>query len=99
MSGDTSGACCQGKLSYPAMSAPFPQTHTHTHTHTWRLPTFPPTPREKRRPEGRGDDGAVDREVDLHSLRTSATTWLLFLFAKCQGVGFFFFSTDDPRLG
>lgn len=67
MSGDTSGACCQGKLSYPTTSTPLPPIHT-THTH------FLPTPREKERQEGRGDDEAIDREVDLHSLRTLATT-------------------------
>lgn len=51
MSGDTSGACCQGKLSYPATSAPLPQQYTHTdehkHTHCDVQPFFPT-------PEGEG---------------------------------------------
>ncbi len=75
MSGDTSGACCQGKLSYPATFTPFPpNTHTHTHTHTHTpLQTSLPAPREKEGQEGRSDDEAIDRKVNLHSLRMSAT--------------------------
>ena len=72
MSGDTSGACCQDKLSYPAMSVPLPH-FTHTNTHSDFQP-FPPTPWDKERQEVWGDDEAIDRKVDLHSLRTLATT-------------------------
>lgn len=50
MSGDTSEACCQGKLSYLATSTPllYTQRHTYACTHTH---TFPPPLRDMERQE------------------------------------------------
>lgn len=61
MSADTSGACCQGKLTYPAMSTPTIGIHGNAQP-------FRGSPRETRRWEVRGDYGAVGREVKLRSL-------------------------------
>lgn len=59
MSADTSGAGCQGKLTYPAMCTPTP-TRIHGNAQPFRG-----SPREKERWEVRGDYGAVGREVKL----------------------------------
>lgn len=50
-------------------------TSPNTHKHILPSHLFLPTPEGKRKDkEERGDDEAIDRAVDIHSLRTVETT-------------------------
>lgn len=74
MSGDTSGACCQGKLSYLATSRPLPPL-VHTNTRTRAQSDSRPF---LFRPQGSGEDRREGVVTKLLTERwISATAWCI----------------------
>lgn len=84
MSGDTSGACCQGKLSYPAMSTPPPpNTHTCTaHIHSDFQPFL--RPQGTRKDRRKGMMMRLLTEKCIYTLREQHDQFVHILIFRCD---------------